>query len=264
MKKIYLSVLVSLFSAVGAFGQVDLQKPFDDCGFKGSITIYDKKNKKWTFSDKSDAKRKTLPASTFKIINSMIALDAAAVKDEKEVIKWDAQKREVASWNADTDLENAFKNSTVWFYVELAKRVGHDKYGPILKKSDYGNGKIDNGAENGDFWNYGDFGISPKEQIKFLRAFDDEDLTFSKRSHEIVKRIMISETAENYTLRAKTGWTNRDGYDIGWYVGYVTRKDNTYYFATRLTKDRDSDNPRFSPCRKEITTTVLRGMNIID
>ena len=56
-------------------------------------------------------------------------------------------------WNADTDMENAFKNSTVWFYVELAKRIGHEKYKGFLKKSRYGNSKIDNGADNGDFWN---------------------------------------------------------------------------------------------------------------
>ena len=264
MQKFIFCFSLLLLISVKAFGQVDFQKPFQNCGLQGSITVYDYKNKKWTFSDKADAKRETLPASTFKIINSLIALDSGAVKDEHEVLKWDGTKRSVEAWNADTDMENAFKNSTVWFYVEMAKRVGHDKYKGFLKKSRYGNGKIDNGAENGDFWNVGDFGVTPENQIKFLKAFYDEKLPFSKRSFEIVKRIMINETTDDYTLRAKTGWTTFGGTDTGWFVGYVTRKDNTYFFATRIHKKRETDNPRFSECRKEITRKVLQQMNIIE
>ena len=253
-----------IFISAKAFGQIDFQKPFQDCNLQGSITIYDYKNKKWTFSDKQDARRETLPASTFKIINSLIALETGAVKDEKEVLKWDGVKREVAVWNADTDMENAFKNSTVWFYVELAKRVGHEKYKSILKKSRYGNGKIDNGAGNGDFWNYGDFGITPENQIKFLKAFDEEKLPFSRRSFEIVKRIMINEKTDNYTLRAKTGWTSFGGNDTGWFVGYVERRDNTYFFATRVFKKRETENPRFAECRKLITRKILQEMKILE
>ncbi|MEO8074544.1 MAG: penicillin-binding transpeptidase domain-containing protein [Acidobacteriota bacterium] len=264
MQKLIFSFSLLIFISIKAFGQIDFQKPFQDCGLQGSITIYDYKNKKWTFSDKQDAKRETLPASTFKIINSLIALETGAVRDEHEVLKWDGVKRDIEAWNADTDMENAFKNSTVWFYVRLAERVGHEKYKGFLKKSSYGNGKIDNGAENGDFWNVGDFGVTPESQTKFLKAFYEEKLPFSKRSFEIVKRIMINETTDNYTLRAKTGWTTFGGNDTGWWVGYVMRKDNTYFFATRIIKKREIKNPRFAECRKEITRTVLREMKIIE
>ena len=264
MQKLIFYIIFLLFISAKAFGQIDFQKSFQDCNIAGSITIYDYKNKKWTFSDKQDAKRETLPASTFKIINSLIALETGAVKDEKEIFKWDGVKRSVEAWNADTDMENAFKNSTVWFYVEIAKRVGHEKYKGFLKKSKYGNGKIDNGADNGDFWNVGDFGVTPENQIKFLKAFYEEKLPFSRRSFEIVKRIMVNETTDNYTLYAKTGWTQFGENDTGWWIGYVKRKDNTYFFATRIIKKRETENPRFGECRKEITRNILREMKIIE
>ena len=66
----------------------------------------------------------------------------------------------VNAWNKDTDLKSAFKNSTVWFYVEVAKRIGRTKYKKILKKCNYGNSNL---KEKGiDFWNYGEFAVSPK------------------------------------------------------------------------------------------------------
>nr|WP_219860714.1 class D beta-lactamase OXA-957 [uncultured bacterium]QWJ89343.1 class D beta-lactamase OXA-957 [uncultured bacterium] len=262
MKLFFCFALLILIS-VKAFGQIDLQRPFQDCALEGSITVFDYKNKKWTFSDRSDARRETLPASTFKVINSLIALETGAVEDEKEVFKWDGRRREVDAWNADTDMENAFRNSTVWFYEELAKRAGKEKYREILKKSRYGNGKID-GGEGVNFWVTGEFGVTPENQIKFLKAFYEERLPFSRRSFEIVKRIMLEEKADKYTLRAKTGWTRFGGKDTGWWIGYVERSDNTYFFATRVTKPRETQNPRFGECRKLITRDVLRQMKIIE
>lgn len=263
MQKLLFYIFVLIFLSGKAFGHLDLQKPFQDCSLEGSITVYDHKNKKWTFSDRRDARRETLPASTFKIINSLIALETGAVKDEKEVFKWDGQEREVDAWNSDTDLENAFRNSTVWFYEEVAKRVGQEKYREFLKKSRYGNGKIDRG-EGVNFWVTGEFGVTPENQIKFLKAFYEEKLPFSKRSFEIVKRIMLEEKTDQYALRAKTGWTRFGGKDTGWWIGYVERADNTYFFATRVEKKRETQNPRFGECRKEITRSVLRQMKIIE
>ena len=128
-----LSILL-IYPFASIVSQVDLQQPFKDCNLEGSITIYDYKNKKWTYSDEADAKVATLPASTFKILNSMIALETGVIKDENVVFKWDGQKRFVESWNADTDLKNAFKNSTVWYYVELAKIIGKKKIQAIFEK----------------------------------------------------------------------------------------------------------------------------------
>nr|WP_241498972.1 penicillin-binding transpeptidase domain-containing protein [Rufibacter ruber] len=120
----------------------DLQQPFKDCQLEGSITVYDYHQKRWIYSDSADAHRASLPASTFKIPHSLIALETGAVKDEHEVFPWDGTPRKVAAWNGDTDMKNAFANSTVWFYVRLAERLGNSTYRRYFKRMNYGNGKM--------------------------------------------------------------------------------------------------------------------------
>ena len=260
-RKINLFLLLLLLPLL-ALGQPDLQKHFDNCQLDGSTTIYDYKNRKWIFTDEADARRETLPASTFKIINSLIALETGAVKNEHEVLPWDGVEREIPAWNADTDMQQAFKNSTVWFYVALAEKTGKDTYKKYLRKSNYGNGNIYTG-EGADFWNYGNFGVTPVNQIEFLKKFYEEKLPYAKRSFDIVKRIMVEEQGKDYVLRAKTGWTRYSGTDVGWWVGYLEMPDNVYFFATRLTKDRETENPNFSNCRREITRNILHDLGIL-
>ncbi len=54
------------------------------------------------------------PASTFKILNSLIALETGVIKDENEVIPWDSVKRSYDKWNMDQTLRTAIKYSAVW------------------------------------------------------------------------------------------------------------------------------------------------------
>jgi beta-lactamase class D len=262
MKIILIPLLAILTTNI--FGQTDYKKYFDSLSTKGSTTIYDLKNKKWIFTDSLDAEQQTLPASTFKILNSLISLEEKSVIDENQVIEWDSLTKtffgaKIDSWNQDTDLKTAYKNSTIWFYVEMAKRVGRKKYKKYLQKCAYGN---QNFSEKGtDFWNYGDFEISPKNQIEFLIKLYENKLPFSEGTIAKVKEIMISEQTDNYTFRDKTGWTKKNGMDIGWWVGYVQTKDNIFFFATRLTKKIDDNNPNFSKARKGITKAILKELN---
>jgi beta-lactamase class D len=261
LKKIFLTIALCYF--IQAHAQTDLQKHFKNCNLEGSITIYDLQNNKWTYSDEEDAARATVPASTFKIINSLIALEEGVIKDENEVMKWDGVQRDISPWNADTDMKNAYKNSTVWFYQELARRIGKEKYASYLKKCSYGNQKLTSAIDR--FWLDGSLAISPKNQVEFLKSFYEEKLPFSKRSYEVVKRIMLQEVPENatYELRAKTGWGKVEAQDIGWWVGYVEKKNNVYFFATRVQKPIEVTNENFMDCRKEITKKVLTDLQIL-
>ncbi|MCL9807641.1 penicillin-binding transpeptidase domain-containing protein [Flavobacterium amniphilum] len=258
MKGILIFFCTFLF--ITSYGQADFKKYFDNLGLKGSTTVYDLKNNTWIQTDSTDAVAATLPASTFKIPNTLIALEYKAVKNENEILKWDSIPKThlghvIDSWNQDTDLKNAFRNSTVWFYVEIAKRIGRAKYRKLLKECHYGNG---NYTEKGiDFWNYGDFAITPKNQIEFLIKLYQNKLPFSKKTIEKTKEIMIAEQTDAYTYRGKTGWTRKNDTDIGWWVGYLETKDNVYFFATRILKNSSDDNPDFSKGRKEITRNIL-------
>ncbi|MFC6998361.1 penicillin-binding transpeptidase domain-containing protein [Rufibacter roseus] len=262
MKQLLSFSLLLYFFVSHAIKAQDLQQPFRDCGLQGSFTLYDLKNNRWTYSDAADSKRASLPASTFKILNSLIALEEQTVANEHEVLRWDGQKHDIAAWNADTDMAQAFKNSTVWFYVRLAEKIGKDQYRAYLKRSGYGNGKL-NKSLGADFWNYGDFAVSPKEQIEFLRKFHAEQLPFSKENIRKVKKMMVEEQIPEYTLRAKTGWTIYGGTDSGWWVGYVETKDNVYFFATRVHKERSTQNENFASYRKTITRNLLQQLGVL-
>ena len=266
MKKLSTTLLL-LLTFLSVSGQINLGQPFKDCNIRGSITIYDYSAKKWVSSDIEDSHVGTLPASTFKVLHTLIALETGVVADENEIIKWPG-KTDTLKYGYrpeiyhDMSLKEAFKVSAGWVYVELAKKIGKDRYKTFLTKSNYGNADVS--INDPDFWNFGKFAISPANQIEILIGVYEESLPFSTRSFQILKEIMKEEQTESYTLRAKTGWTRDNGIDTGWWIGYVERKDNVYFFATRLIKDRDTPNPDFGNCRKEITRTVLRQLNAIE
>lgn len=248
-------------AASGGIQEENLQKYFDDLNIKGSITIYDYKNKKWYYSDKKDSEKRTLPASTFKIPNSLISIEEYAVKDENEVLKWDGVIREFPAHNADTDLKTAFKNSTVWFHREMSRRVGIDKYRKYLKEFNYGNQKLSGIPDY--FWLDNTLVISPAEQINFLSGLYEEKYPLSKRTYNIVKNVMIEKKTDSYTLRAKTGSGLVKTLDIGWYVGYIETKDNVYFFATRLQQDEPDKNDDFLNLRKTVTFNIFQDMGVM-
>ena len=262
-----LTLLVfTLICSMLAICQVDLNKPFRDGNMHGSTTIYDYKNKKWIFNDPVDANVQSLPASTFKVINLLIALETGVIKDENAVVKWTGNQ-DTARYGyrpdiyKDMTVKNAFEVSAGWVFVELAKKIGKERYRHYLKLCHYGNQDL---SEKGtDFWNFGQFAISPKNQVDFLMKVYEEKLPFSKRNMDILKKVMITETNNEYCIRSKTGWTRFNGNDTGWWVGYVERKDNVYFFATRLIKKRSDVNPNFGPYRKEITKNILKQLQIL-
>jgi len=257
-----LIVLTIILTTLPVMAQQDLQKFFDEAGYKGSITIFDKKANKWIFSDSLDADLELSPASTSKIFNSLVFIEEGILKDEYETVKWDGVKRWIDDWNQDLDLRRAFKYSALWVYAKLAPKVGREKYLRYLDKCEYGNKVI--GAHVDSFWIDNSHKISPVQQVNFLRNLDEEKLPFSKRTFSIVKNIMIETEDSTHTLRAKTGWNRTFGQDdTGWWVGYITLKDNVIYFATRIRKPYDDETPGFFQARKTITMNVLKYLKLL-
>ncbi|MBD3274270.1 MAG: penicillin binding protein transpeptidase domain-containing protein [Candidatus Marinimicrobia bacterium] len=259
-------ILWIIIPAVTA-GQVNFQQLFEECGVEGSITIYDYDRSQWIYSDSLDSTTETLPASTFKIINTLIAIETGVIEDESQVVEWPGSTDTVKYGYRpdiyhDMTIKEAFQKSAGWVYVELAKQVGKDRYLKYLKSVDYGN--LDLSHPDTDFWNFGGFGISPKNQIRILIGIYEESLPFSPEAFDIVKRIMVTEKTSEYVIRAKTGWTRYGGKDTGWWVGYIEVEEDVYFFATRIMKPRNRSNPNFGECRKEITKNTLRQLEILE
>ncbi len=249
LKFLLVFFIVCLGRFVGA-AEIDL---FKECEVSGSVTLFDEELNKWVETDSRDAKIRSLPASTFKILNALIALDRN-ITTQNETFEWDRVKREVEAWNADTNLETAFRNSTVWVFELLAKRFGTSEYLPILKQIKYGNNEITKGLR-GNFWVYGKFGVSPREQIDLLSALYKNKLPFSRSSMEAVKTFMKDRNDSN--VFGKTGWTSEGGRHVGWWVGWQIRKKKPIFFATRIWKSKTAPLGDFAACRKTITTTYL-------
>lgn len=199
-----------------------------------------------------------LPASTFKIINSLIALEEAVVESIYDTIKWDGVNRNWDKWNQDHTLASALKYSAVWFYQELARRVGRENYQKWLNKCDYGNHKT--GDEIDTFWLDGDVRISTLGQIRFLEKLINNELPFSTRNQELVKQIMLTDSTNDYQVYSKTGWAMRVDQQIGWLVGFVVTKTNTWIFACNIDIEKDSD----AKYRKEIVYEILQEKGIVD
>lgn len=244
----------------------DFKKYFDDCNVEGAIAIYDNKNHTWILSDTVATRKETLPASTFKIINLLIALETKTIASENDIVKWpgstDTLKYDYRpNIYHDITVKEAFEVSAGWAFIELAKKIGKDNYKKYLTLCHYGN--INLSQTDPDFWNFGAFGISPINQVEFLKKLYEEKLPFSKRNIDIVKKVMITEQNDDYTIHSKTGWTRENDINTGWWVGYIENKNGAYFFATRLLQDRKLNASNFGNCRKEITKSVFRDLNVI-
>jgi beta-lactamase class D len=255
---------ISLIETVSV--RIDFNKYFDACNSPGCIVIFNNNQKQWITNDSVLMKSEKLPASTFKIINLLIALETGVIKDENELFKWNGKVDTVQygfrpETYRDMTVKEAYEISAIWVFTELAQRIGRDRYSYYLKACNYGNQNL---SEPGvDFWNFGKLGISPLNQVNFIRNLYEGKLPFSERNMEIVKRVMVIEESDNHSIHAKTGWTRQGGINTGWWVGMVETKQGVWFFATLLLQDRKFNSPTFGPCRKEITKSVLRELGVI-
>lgn len=234
---------------------IDFEEHFQDLNVKGSILIYDLKNNQTHQYNSARNATAFTPASTFKIISSLIALETSVIPNEISVLTWDGVERSVPAWNRDLNMREAFNISAVWFYQVLVRRVGYEQMQQWVTQIGYGNQVIGSKADINQFWLGGQLQITPQEQIQFLQRFYRNDLPFSERTIAIVKDIMIVEQTPDYTIRAKTGWASK----IGWYVGYLEQNENVYFFATNI----DVPNEAELRNRIELTRRCLEDLSLL-
>ncbi len=241
---------------------VDFGRHFQDLGVEGSIMIYDSNNDQIFQHNPQRNTTAFLPASTFKILNSLISLETGVISDEIAVLTWDGISRKFPEWNRDLNMREAIKLSAIWFYQVLARRVGYDRMQQWVSQVEYGNQKIGRSEDIDKFWLQGELRITPEEQIQFLRRLYKNDLPFSERTLSIVKNIMIMEKTPDYTITGKTGWVGvADDVTpkIGWYVGYLEKGGNVYFFATNIEIRNEKD----PAARQELTRRCFKDLTVL-
>jgi len=208
-----------------------------------AFALYDPQHDRFVRYDPARCARRFSPCSTFKIPNTLIGLETGAITGEDFRLAWDPQRdpRQPGwpdSWAADQDLASAMRQSVVWFYREIARRIGGGAYPGYLARFDYGNRDISGGVDQ--FWLANSLTISADEQIRFLERFYRGQLGASPAATDIVKRIIVLEEGDGYRLSGKTGAGRRpDGSFVGWLVGYVERGTDVYFYALNF------DSPTF-------------------
>ena len=221
-----------------------LKKFFDDNHVQGSFGLFNNGNGEFTIYNLSRFKDSAyLPASTFKIVNSLIGLETGKITDEKMMIKWDGVQRSIPEWNKDLTMEQAFKLSAVPYYQEVARRIGKDTMQFWLDSLGYGSryqkpviNKIDT------FWLDNSLKVTADEQLGLVKKLYFDQLPFQKRTMRIVKEVMIQEKNANYTLAYKTGWGFREnGNALGWIVGWVIENQHVYFFSLNVEGAHDLD-----------------------
>ena len=235
----------------------EIETQFRSRDINGCFILHDLEQDTTLFYNPDRAGELFLPASTFKILNSLIALECKVVRDENEMFKWDGKKRQIDSWNQDHNMKTGFKNSVVWLYQEIARRIGKDRMQAYVDSAKYGNMQIGNNID--DFWLVGDLRISPNQQVEFLKLLIKEDLPFQHKNISIVKKIMEEDKGDRYIFRAKTGWADY-GTPVGWYVGYLELENKTYIFVNNLEIKKNED----ARARKEITREIFKTAFDID
>jgi beta-lactamase class D len=226
----------------------------------GSILIYDSKNDTYYSNDFERAATEFLPASTFKVTNSMIGIETGVLKDRNHLFKWDGEPRRLKNWEADLTLAEAYKVSCVPCYQEVARTIGTERMNEYLKKLDYGNMEIADSMID-IFWLEGEFKISQKQQIDFLKRFYNKELPISDRTFDIMRKLMVLDENENYTLSGKTGWAILNDNNIGWFIGFVEKGDNVYYMATNVTSFNQNETGNFAQVRLQIGLEALKSLN---
>ena len=241
---------------------LEIQSIIDSHKLKGCILLYDQ-NANTYYSNNFDwANKAQLPASTFKIPNSIIALELGIVKDSTTILPWNGQPQMNPNWEQDLMLKDAFQFSCVPCYREIARQIGLEKMKDYCQQFNYGNMNID--SSNLDlFWLMGKSKISPFQQIDFLERLNDKSLNINTNTYVNLKYILLRENTSEYQLYGKTGWSNNENKDNTWFVGFLVTPERTIYFATNLEPTLASNLNDLAANRVLLTKQALESIGNI-
>lgn len=246
---------------VASIAPLDVDSVFIKNHTQGAFIIYDAQTKKYWIYNDSIAHKAFSPASTFKIANSIIALETGVATGANYLLKWDGVKRDMPLWNQDQTLESAYKNSCVWYYQELARHIGAQRMKDYLAKFNYGNQRIGEAVDK--FWLNETLLISPMQQVDFLRKLHDQQLPLSNNTYNTMQQIMLMDSSNSYRQYAKTGWGNQGLTTVGWYVGYYETNNGVYYFANCI-QENEPKTDEFITKRKTMVNEIMRTQGFIN
>lgn len=205
---------------------------------QGTFIVFNLQTSFYIVHNSSRAETRYVPASTFKIANSLIGLSVGVVKSVDQLLPYGGGPQPIKSWQADMGLRDAIKISNVPIYQELARRIGLERMKNNVHKINYGNNDIGNHVDS--FWLEGPLAISALEQTQFLALLAQKQLPFSKDVQDSVREIIKIDQGDDWTLYGKSGWAQ----NVGWWVGWVEKQGNIYSFALNMEMNSINEAPK--------------------
>jgi beta-lactamase class D len=202
------------------------EKYFTQHKLEGCFMLFDNGQGTFKVYNIDRAKERFLPASTFKIFNSLVGLQTGVISDTGMVIQSDSVQLTMAE---------AFRVSSVPYYQEVARRIGKDTMQRWL----------DNSLQ-----------ISPDEELGFVKQLYFNQLPFQQRVQELVSAVMMQEVTPKYKLAYKTGWGMTGAKNIAWITGWIEENKHPCFFVLNFeTEDKSLD---IRKVRMEILRNILK------
>jgi beta-lactamase class D len=239
-------------------------------GTDSTFVLHDLARDVYVKHDPARATERFSPCSTFKIPNTLIALETGAARGPDHAIAWDAKQHpkqpfwdEVLEprgldWARDHTLTSAFHQSVVWYYQELAKQIGDQRMARYVDELEYGNRDTSGGIDQ--FWLSSSLTISADEQVAFLGKLATRRFELQPSTYDAAHAVFETESGPGYRLLAKTGsGDGPGGKGLGWYVGIVERGDERYVFAFNMTAPFETVLDRRVP----LARAALRALGVL-
>lgn len=224
---------------------------FTDFGLNGTFALYDPEKDLLLGCNEARAGTRYLPASTFKILNSLIAFETGVVKDAAEILPYGGGSQPVKAWERDMTIKEAIAVSNVPLYQGIARRIGLKRMADYVRRCAYGNAQI--GDMAGTFWLKGPLRISALEEVRFLTKLTLGRLPFSPRSLALLREIMPREPGEktDSVIFYKTGLAAAAEPPIAWVAGWVELGGKSYPFALNFDAVREADAAKRLPLMRK-------------
>jgi beta-lactamase class D len=237
-------------------------------GFDGAFVVRDDRGLLDVRYDAEQAGLRFSPCSTFKLPFAIMFLENGIVRDPAEIVKYDPRVAAAVMSGPpgtahDQTLTSAFHESANWYFDSVSRSLDRAVVEQFIARSGYGNADVRDEAERGSYWYDGSLRISANEQVRFLQRLHNGELGLSARTTGLIRQVALVEETPRWRLVAKTGACRGVGEQTTthWYVGWVEKADNTYYFALRLAADD------FEPALREripIARDLLARLHILD
>lgn len=205
----------------------------------------------WEVGDQCDVQ--VAPASTFKLLHSLIGLQTGTI-DTETVFPFDGRRQPFRAWERDQTLASAFRFSVVWAYQQLALKIGRQRMDVWIDQVGYGHGQRDSLT---GFWLDGSWTVSARDQLDLMVRFENGELPFAPEHLASLRKIMDEPWDTGGTFGGKTGTHMRDGrLQAGWFIGHLDKPGTQLAFVTLIRADDDARGHK----AKAITKTILHDL----